>query len=174
MEDASNPITNVTGDITASPEPNVTVQTSEPAVPTKPPELDPYLLFTQIEEMKKDGVEESVIREAFNQLMEERSGQFRKIVPTVRRKQAGLPPMISQEEINKIYTDRVTVQQESLSPSMLMLMDEVAKAKDRRIELENAKPPRPTLKMYAYRLAYYGMNRLIGVIVYLFNKAGIK
>jgi hypothetical protein len=129
--------------------------------------LDPYILFTQIEAMRKDGVDEETIRTAFNEFMAQRNGTYRKAIPKMKRSSQGLPPIPTQEEINKFYTDKLA--ETHVAPSLEM--QAIVNAAETVNKL-SAKRPGP--KVYLYRAAYYTVGKFLGLLIYFLNKAGIK
>ena len=137
----------------------------------KPQTLDPYILFTQIEDMRKEGVDEETIREAFNQFMEQRNGTYRKATNSMKRTPDSVP-MPTQDDINKIYLDRFESQAKP-SEEMQVIIDALEQSKETRSQVVQASG-RPTLKMLTYRFLYFSLTKLLSAVVYLFNKAGVK
>ena len=148
---------------------------SKPAETTevKVKDVDPYLMLLSIESLRKEGVAEEDIRAAFNEYMNERKGIIRKPQKTVKNPDAVKMP--TQEEINKIYTDRVTEATDKtvLSLELQTLLEEIEKAQERKKLIEASKN-KVTLKMRWYRVLYYGLNKFLSFVVWVFNKAGIK
>jgi hypothetical protein len=135
---------------------------------SKPQTLDPYILFTQIEDMRKEGVDEDTIREAFNQFMASRMGTSRKAVSSMKRTPDSVP-MPTQEEINKMYTEKA-VGKEILSQDMETILEELENSRIRRA---NAPLPQTVLK-FKDRLAQSVMIFMLRVTVWVFKKFGVK
>jgi len=129
--------------------------------------LDPYILFTQIEDMRKEGVEEETIREAFNQFMESRSGTSRKAVNSMKRTPDSVP-MPTQDDINKMYTEKA-VGKEILSQDMETILEELELSRIRR-----ASTPTSTVLSFKQRLAQRVMVFMLGVTIWVFKKLGVK
>src|ERR1700722_14582930 len=87
---------------TEAPKPDPT-QTAAPVAPKA--HLDPYVLFKQIDALREEGVPEEVIRAAFDEFMQEHSGNFRVPMKRILKTKESLPTM-SQVEINAIYEKR--------------------------------------------------------------------
>lgn len=134
----------------------------------KPQTLDPYILFTQIDDMRKEGVDEETIREAFNQFMASRMGTTRKAVNSMKRTPDSVP-MPTQEEINKMYADRLTVDKEILSQDMETILEELENSRIRR-----ANEPAPTVLSFKQRLAQKIMMFMLSVTIWVFKKLGVE
>jgi beta-phosphoglucomutase-like phosphatase (HAD superfamily) len=133
--------------------------------------LDPYILFTQIDDMRKEGIDEETIREAFNQFMASRMDTSRKAVNSMKRTPDSVP-MPSQDDINKMYTARF---ESVVAPSEAMqtIIDALEQSRETRSQVVQA-AGRPTLKMLTYRALYFGLTKFLAVVVYVFNKLGVK
>ena len=134
--------------------------------PVLPPPLDPYVLFTQIEGMRKEGVSEETIRIAFNQLMEERSGNYRKAPNSMKRTKDSVP-MPTQEEINKMYAgaqiDKV------VSPEMELILEELENGKARKAAYRP-----PSLRAFRDNLARKLMVGILRLTIWVFKTIGVK
>lgn len=135
----------------------------------KPPVLDPYILFTQIEGLRKEGVPEETIREAFNQFMQERQFPKPKALNSMKRHPGSLP-MPTQEEINKMYLkaheDRV------VSPEMELLIEEVENAKTRRVAVEQAS--KFSFRGLRDKTARSVMVFILRVTIFVFKRLGVR
>lgn len=156
--------------------------------------IDPLEMIKQIEIMRKEGFDESTIRAAFNDVMAEQSGTFRRPLRRVLKSE-NMTPMPSQEEINKMYFDRHGVKDgdikdvktdEKKYDKPLDEADVTIEAINSilaQIEKDKSKhqpfvPPKPTfrqkVRMLACRIAYRFLSGLIRVIVFVFGKLGVK
>jgi hypothetical protein len=133
----------------------------------KPQTLDPYILFTQIDAMRKEGVDEDTIREAFNQFMASRMGTARKAVNSMKRTPDSVP-MPTQDDINKMYTENV-LGKEILSQDMETILEELENSRIRR-----ANAPSPVVLSFKQRLAQRVMMFVLGVTIWVFKKLGVE
>lgn len=136
-------------------------------VPPKPQSLDPYILFTQIDDMRKEGVDEETIREAFDQFMASRMGTSRKAVNSMKRTPDSVP-MPTQDDINKMYTEKA-LGKEILSQDMETILEELENSRNRR-----ANEPVPTVLSFKQRLAQRVMMFVLGVTIWVFKKLGVQ
>lgn len=146
------------------------VSETTPQNPTEIPKLkvDPLVLFKQIEEMRKEGVAEEVIREAFVQFMEQYQGNVRKVPRTVRRTVDSVP-MPTQAEINKMYEDRYKgITDEDNNPQVALVLEALETSKSQRELAKKYKVPLKT------RVARYLVRHLISTCIYLCRILGVK
>lgn len=135
------------------------------AKPTPEP-LDPYLLFKQIDSLRQEGVPEETIREAFNQFMEERQGNFRKPQVTLK-KTANSIPMPSQEDINKMYEG--FTKNRVLDPAVELLLEEIENAWERKQQVK-----RISFRQLKNRVARYFFIQMLRVVIWCFSKIGVE
>lgn len=126
--------------------------------------IDPLVLFQQIESLRKDGVSEDVIKAAFVEFMAEARGEYRK-PQLVSRKTKDSVPMPTQEEINKRYEGLAKEKEETMTPEVKLIIEELQRSKDTREKL--SKIPLKT------RIAYYILRKVIGAMIYVFKKLGV-
>lgn len=138
----------------------------------KPQTLDPYILFTQIEAMRKEGVEEATIREAFNQFMIDRSGTRPQVKNSMKRHPDSVP-MPTQDEINKMYTDKLTEQKTIMSEDMNLIMDELENSKTRKAQAV-VQSKRFSFKRFKDNLARRAMVMILRVTIFVFKGFGVK
>lgn len=148
--------------------PNVEVQTP------KSQEADLYLMFKQIESLRQDGVSEEVIREAFNQLMSEKQGNYRKVQLPVKNPDS--TPMPTQEEINKMYEERYKdlPPDVEMSPTMKEIYDGIQLAKEANSKILKRATLFGTIKMYWYRTIYFFLSKFLSLVVWVVSKMGVK
>jgi hypothetical protein len=127
--------------------------------------IDPIVVLQQIETLRKEGVEEEVIRAAFAELMEEAQGRFRRPQVTLR-KVPDMIPMPTQEETNKWYKDLVKESPDANNPNIQVIIEALERPRYQRTVWI-----KPTLKQ---RIAYYFLRKIIGVVVYIFKKLDIQ
>lgn len=126
----------------------------ENAAEERKSKLDPLELIRQLDKMREEGFDENVIRAAFDEVMAQHTGNFRRPLRRVL-KSDNMTLMPTQAEINKMYEDRYKgiVDIGVNDPSIKAIVDS--------IDLESRKPVvvKPTFKMYLYRVAYFILRR---------------
>lgn len=117
----------------------------------KIPKLDPLELIRQVEKMRKDGFDEGTIRAAFNEVMEQLTGNFRRPIRRVLKSE-GMIRTLSQDEVNKLYTDHykgITQDDPEVDSRVYIILDALEKSKqasNKILEYE-----KPTIKNYLFR-----------------------
>lgn len=148
-----------------------------PSVTTTVPvakKLDPYILFREIEQMREDGIPEDTIKEAFNQFMEERGGNFRKPQKTLRKSEE-MNAMPSQEEINKMYEDRYkNIPIEERDPAIQAIISAIQNADKTKWQNNKKATLKSYIRMYTYKALYFSLNKFLSMVVWTFKKMGIK
>jgi len=115
------------------------------------PRLDPIELIRQLEKMRKEGFDEATIRAAFSEVMDNQVGHFRLPLRRVLKSDT-MTKMPTQEEINKMYTDRYkgVIDTEVNDPSLQAIVSTIGDTEKQMVKLAN-----PTLKQRVYRVAYF-------------------
>lgn len=145
-------------------------ESATPQEAQKVADLDLYMLFKQIDNLREEGVPEDAIRAAFNEFMAERAGNFR--VPLKRiLKTADSVPMMKQEDINKMYEDAITKREYSekstLTEEVALLMEEIERAsRNRKVK---AKKP-SSFKKALYTAAYLLLKGPLTFAIYILRK----
>jgi hypothetical protein len=78
--------------------------------------------------------------------------------------------MLSQDDINKMYEDDIG--NRVLSEDMVDLMAELDRVK--ALKAAGPKKVKFTFKGLAYGLIYFALNKFLSLIVWAFNKVGVK
>lgn len=129
--------------------------------------IDPAMLLNQLQELRKEGVDESTIRAALNEAMEAAQGEPRKARNSMKAHRDA-PRMPSQEEMNQIYVRRYAhgiddseIQNETVS-AIVKAIDE---ARKRQVYV------RPPLRV---RVAAYLVRKALQGLIYLCKVLGVK
>jgi hypothetical protein len=129
--------------------------------------IDPAVLLNQLQELRKEGVDESTIRAALNEAMEAAQGEPRKARNSMKAHRDA-PKMPSQEEMNQIYVRRYAhgiddneIQNETVS-AIVKAIDE---ARKRRVAVK------PALRV---RIATYFVRKALQGLIYLCRVLGVK
>lgn len=117
------------------------------------PKLDPLELIRQLDIMRKEGVDDGTIRAAFEEIMNERQGIRRQSRRVVRSE--GMVKMLSQDEMNRHYAGLVYGKKDgetddAMDERVKLILDRMEQTKHLKLEVQ-----KPTIKMYAYRVAYF-------------------
>lgn len=128
--------------------------------------LDPIKLYDQINQIRSEGVEESVIREAFNQFMEQATNRTPK-AKTVMKRHVDSIPMPSNEEIMKFYEERYKVMNDaSTNPQVAAILGAM------EIAQENRKI-RETIPLKT-KIARYIAIKLLAFTIFMCKLLGVK
>ena len=152
------------------------VKLTEAAPEEKKIKLDPYIMLKEIQQMREEGMDEETIRDAFNQLMEEYKGNARRPQVT-QRNSADKMPMMTQADINKMYEDALAKTKNVMSDDMLLLMEELERAQSAKMSAPPALPKpklRQRVRMLFFKVLHFSLTKFLALIVWTFNKAGIK
>lgn len=119
--------------------------------------LDPLELIRQVQKMRDEGFDEATIRAAFQEVMGELTGQFRRPMRRVLKSE-GMSKMLSQDEMNRHY-EKLTYGRdgetdEQMDERIKLILERIEQTKDFKVEVK-----KPTLKNYLYRAAYFVLRR---------------
>lgn len=120
--------------------------------------LDPLELLRQVEQMRKEGFDESTIRAAFNEVMEAQTGNFRRPIRRVLKSE-GMIAMLSPQEMNKHYTNLVYPPKGEETDSAMderirLILERMEQTKDFKVEYK-----KPTIKNYIFRAILFVVRR---------------
>jgi hypothetical protein len=128
--------------------------------------IDPGVLLAQLQELRKEGVDESTIRAALNEAMEAAQGEPRKALNSMKAHRDA-PSMPSQEDMNLIYVRRYgngiddsEIQNETVS--------DIVKAV---VESRKRNSFKPTLRV---RIATYFVIKALKGLIYICKALGVK
>lgn len=126
--------------------------------------IDPIKLFDQLEQLRKEGVDEATIRTAFADYMSKHTGNSRQ-AKNVMKRHIGSLPMPSQADINKMYEDRYKdIVNETTSPQTVLVLE----------ALENAKnAPKITIPLKT-RIARLIVRKILSFIVTVCKLLGVN
>lgn len=105
--------------------------------------------------MRQDGFDEATIRAAFEEVMGNSDGSFRKPLRRVLKTDS-MQAMPTQAEINKMYEDRYAgvVDTEVADKSVAMILERMKQTKELKLSAQ-----KPTLRQRLYRIAFFFLRR---------------
>lgn len=130
--------------------------------------LDPLELIRQVQKMREEGFDEATIRAAFNEVMGELTGNFRRPMRRVLKGE-GMSKMLTQEEMNRFYEKKVYGQKDGetdaeMDDRIAMISQRIEDTKDFKVEYK-----KPTLKNYLYRALYAVLRRPLQFLIRLLS-----
>lgn len=129
--------------------------------------IDPLVLFQQVEQLRKDGVDDATIREAFAQFMEQYQNTSRRAVNSMKRHRDS-QAMPSQDEINKMYEDRYKGILDESNDPMVKVVLEAMENSNKAVAVSKVKTP------LRRRIAVFIAIRLLGVTISICKLLGVK
>lgn len=120
------------------------------------PKLDPLELIRQLAKMREEGFDEATIRAAFDEVMGELTGNFRRPMRRILKSE-GMVATLSQPEINKLYTDRYKDIVDEANPTAKMILDAMEKSREASERILEYR--KPSLKNYLFRAVLFVIRR---------------
>ncbi len=128
--------------------------------------LDPLELIRQLEQMRKEGFSDDIIRAAFAEVMERQTGNYRRPLKRILRSE-GMIEIPAQADINKMYEDRYKgIDNETTSESVKLILDAIENSAKMR-----ANPVRPPIRI---RVASYLVRKVLAVMIMFCKVLGVK
>lgn len=138
--------------------------------------IDPGVLLAQLQELRKEGVDESIIRAALNEAMEAAQGEPRKALNSMKAHRDA-PSMPSQEDMNLVYVlrygngiDDYEIKNETVS-DIVKANETVSDIVKAVVESRKRNSFKPTLRV---RIATYFVIKALKGLIYICNALGVK
>lgn len=134
-----------------------------------PLRMDPVILLDQIQQMRKEGVDEATIKAAFYEAMEQAQGEPRKVRNSMKAHRDA-PKMPSQEEMNSVYVNRYAhgIDDTSIRNESVSAVVDAINAAQARKQMAPPKPP------FRTRVAYFIARKVLATLIVFCKVLGVK